>query len=102
MKVLWTLLKVALALVLVIPVCIIVLATVLGLFGALLGLAVLALRVAVVGLVAWGAWRLFSRLMRGPAPKARPAEIPRPAAPVDPYYQSALRDLDRELGEPVR
>ena len=55
MKVLWTLFKVALALVLVIPLGIIVLATMLGIFGALLGLAIMALRVAVVGLVIYGA-----------------------------------------------
>ena len=101
MKVLWTLFKVALALVLVIPVGIIVLATMLGIFGALFGLAVMALRVAVVGLVIYGAIKLISRLMRDPAPPAAaPREIPS-ASRVDPYYESAMRELDRDVG-PIR
>ena len=97
MRVLWTLLKVVLALVFLLPVCIIVLATVLGLFGALLGLAILALRIAVVGLIGYGAFKLITHLVRGPAEQRRPIEIP--AAPkVDPYHEAALRELDRELG----
>lgn len=101
MRVLWTLLKVALALVLVIPVGIIVLATMLGIFGALLGLAVMAVKVAVVGLVIYGAFKLISRLMSDPAPpEAAPREIA--SAPrADPYYESAMRELDRDMG-PIR
>lgn len=101
MKVLWTLLKVVLGLVVVLPLAIIVLGTVLGIFGALLGLAILALKVAVVGLVAWGALRLIGRLLRGPAPRHQPREVPS-LAPRDPHYEAALRELDRELGDPVR
>lgn len=101
MKVLWTLLKVVLVLVVALPVAIIVLGTVLGIFGALLGLAILALKVVVVGAVAWGAFKLFARLLRGPAPAAPVRDIPR-VAPVDRHYEAALRELDRELGEPVR
>jgi hypothetical protein len=100
MKVLWTLFKVALALVLVIPLGIILLGTMLGIFGALLGLAIMALRVAVVGLVIYGAIKLISRLMRDPAPPPAPRELtslPR----ADPYYESALRELDRDVG-PIR
>jgi hypothetical protein len=102
MKVLWTLVKVALVLVLVIPVAIIVLATVLGVFGALLGLAILTLRLAIVGLIAWGAFRLVSYLVRGsrrptasePAAFKAVATLP----PRDPHYEAAMRELDRELG----
>jgi hypothetical protein len=97
MKVLWTLLKVVLALVLIVPVTIIVLGTVLGILGALLGLAILVLKVAVAGLIVYGAFRLIGRLLRGPAPAPQPRELSR-LAPADPYYDSAMRELDRELG----
>lgn len=100
MKVLWTLLKVVLVLIVALPVAIIVLGTVLGVFGALLGLAILALKVVVVGAIAWGAIKLVARLLRGPAPSPI-REVPR-VAPVDRHYEAALRELDRELGEPVR
>lgn len=101
MKLLWTLVKVALALVLVIPVAIIVLAAALGVFGALLGLAILVLRVAVVGLIAWGAFNLIARLVRGGTRRAAAAEVKvLPAG--DPHYEAALRELDRELGEASR
>lgn len=99
MRLLWTLLKVVIALALVVPVSIIVLATVLGVFGALLGLAILALRVALVGLLCLGAFRLVALLMRGPTP--RQSEIKSLPA-VDPHYEAAMRELDRELGEASR
>lgn len=92
MKVLWTLLKLALALVLVVPVSLIVL----GVFGTVLGLAIMLLRLALIGLLAFGAFKLFARLMRGPAPRVEPRETPR-LTQVDPYYQAAMRELDRDL-----
>jgi small-conductance mechanosensitive channel len=101
MKVLWTLLKVVITLVVAIPVSIIVLATALGILGALVGIAVLALKVAVFGLVGWAAFRLVARLLRGPSrdtSKSRMAELP----PVDPHYEAAMRELDRELGPVAR
>lgn len=94
MKVLWTLLKVAVALVLVIPVSLLML----GVFGAVLGLAVMLLRVALIGLLVYGAFKLVTRLMRGPAPRVQPKETPRLGA-VDPYYQAAMRELDMDLPE---
>jgi hypothetical protein len=97
MKVLWTLLKVVLALIVAIPISIIVLATALGILGALVGIAVLALKLAVFGLVGWAAFRLITRLMRGPSSDRRTstiAELP----PVDPHYEAAMRELDRDLG----
>jgi small-conductance mechanosensitive channel len=97
MRVLWTLLKVALALALVIPVSIIVLATALGVLGAVFGLAVLTLRIAVVGLIVWGVFRLITRLFGGDASRAQPQEI-KELAKVDPHYEAAMRELDRELG----
>ena len=101
MRLLWTLAKVVIALALVLPIGIIVLATALGIFGALLGLAFLALRLAVIGLVCWGVFRLGAALFRGPAPRSRQSEI-KSLPPVDPHYEAAMRELDRELGEPSR
>ena len=94
MKVLWTLLKVAVALVLVIPVSLLIL----GLFGTVLGLAFLLLRVVLIGLVAFGAFKLVARLMRGPAPRVEPKVTPRLSS-VDPYYEAAMRELDVDLPE---
>ena len=93
MKVLGTLLKVAVGFLLLIPVSLIVL----GVFGTVLGLAVMLVRVAVMGLLAYGAFKLFARLMRGPAPRVERSETPR-LPQVDPYYQAAMRELDRDLG----
>jgi hypothetical protein len=98
MRLLWSLVKIAIALVLVIPICIIVLATALGLFGAVLGLAILTLRLAVIGLMIYGGFRLLSWMFRDRTPAPRPRElkdVPRP----DPHYEAAMRELDRELGE---
>ena len=94
MKVLWTLVKVAAALVLVIPLSLLAL----GIVGTVLGLAIMLLRFALIGLLAYGAFKLVGRLMRGPAPRVAAKETPR-LAPVDPYYQAAMRELDLELPE---
>ena|SRR5881398_1221629 len=101
MRVLWTLLKIALAICLVIPVSIIILATVLGLFGALLGLAILALRIAVIGLIGWGVFRLATGLFGGSPRRSRPSEV-KSLPKVDPHYEAAMRELDRELGHTSR
>ncbi|HZI42392.1 MAG TPA: hypothetical protein VFD67_11830 [Gemmatimonadaceae bacterium] len=97
MRVLWTLLKIAIVLVVAIPISIIVLATALGVLGALFGLAIVALKIALIGLVGWGVFRLIARVVGGPSAskRTRPAELP----PVDPHYEAAMRELDRELGE---
>ena len=92
MKVLWTLLKVAAALVLVIPVSLLML----GVIGTVLGLAILLLRVAVMGLLVYGAFKLIGRLFRGPA-RVSPKVTQQLATPVDPYYQAAMRELDRDI-----
>lgn len=97
MRLLWTLAKVLLALVLIIPVAMIVLATTLGILGTLFGVVILATRIAIVGLIGWGAFRLFSALMRGPAPRPRETAIPE-LRPVDRHYEAAMRELDQELG----
>lgn len=97
MRPLWTVLKVLLVLALVIPVSFIALATALGIFGALMGLAFVALRIAVVGLVIWGLYRLAKAVFGGSSPKLASREV-RHLPPVDPHYEAAMRELDRDLG----
>ena len=100
MRLLWTLFKIVLALVLLVPLSILVLATTLGILGALVGLAIFALRIAVVGLLLYGAVKFIGWLIRDktPAPEPRQiADVPR----MDPYYESAMRELDRDVG-PIR
>ena len=98
MRLFWTVLKIALGLAIAIPVGLIVLATTLGILGALFGLAVLVLKLAFVGLIAYGAFRV-ARGLFGSTP------APKPQQPVvhelpsrDPYYDAAMRELDSELG----
>ena len=93
----WGLLKSAIVLAIAIPLAIFVLATALGLLGALLGLAIFALRIAIVGLIAWGIYRVGKALFGSRADKR--ADEARQLAPVhDRYYEAARRELDRELG----
>jgi len=99
MRLLWTLFKVALALVFVIPVCIIVLVMALGIFGTLLGLAILTLKLAVFGLLAYGAFRLVTGMFGGRSRSRARMEHVAALPPVDPYYEAAKRELDRELGD---
>lgn len=94
MRVLWTLVKVAVVLVLLIPVSLLML----GVFGTVLGLSILLLRVALVGLLAYGAFKLVARMMRGPAPRAQRKEAPRLGS-ADPYFEAAMRELDHDLPE---
>jgi ABC-type transport system involved in cytochrome c biogenesis permease subunit len=100
MRLLWTLVKLGIAAVLVIPIAIIVLGIALGVFGALLGLAILTLKLALLGLICVGVFRLIARLVRGPGPAPQPRQIAG-APKVDPYYEAAMRELDRDIG-PVR
>lgn len=97
MRILWTLFKVALALAIGLPLAIILLATALGILGTLFGLAVVTLKFACIALVGWGAFKLISNVVGGSSkPKyVKAATVP----PVDPYYEAAKRELDRELGE---
>ena len=102
MRVLWTVAKVVLALALVIPVSIVVLATALGILGALVGLAFLVLKFAVAALVAWGVFRLAVAIFGGRRTPRPPHIETRQLPPVDPYYEAAQRELDRELGHVSR
>lgn len=100
MRILWTLLKVTLGLAIAIPLGILALALTAGILGALVGLAVLALKLACLALVGYGAFRL-ARMLFAPSPKpvAPPVrDLPRP----DPYYEAAMRELDAEIGRQSR
>ena len=101
MKALWTLLKIVIGLALVIPLSIIVLATAVGVLGALVAIAILVLKLAVFGLIGWGVFRLITRLVGGSANEKRRAAISAPP-PADPHYEAAMRELDRDLGEVPR
>ena len=96
MKLLWNFFKVVIVLALAIPISIIVLATALGILGALVGFAILALKLAVIALVGWGVFRVITHILGGPTKgeKRTVQQLP----PVDPHYEAAMRELDRELG----
>lgn len=100
MRILWTLLKLVIGLAIAIPLCMFVFSITLGVVGAVIGLAFLAVRLAIVGLVGYGVFRLARHLF---APAARPAApVVRDLPPVDPYYQAAMRELDTEIGRGER
>lgn len=100
MRILWTLVKVVIGLAIGIPLAIIALVLSLGVFGALLGIAILALKLAFFALCAYGAWRLLAHLFGSSPTPQRPTIKELPTA--DPYYEAARRELDRELGEVPR
>ena len=93
----WKVVKIAIALALAVPLSIIVLVTALGVLGALMGIAVVTLKLAVAGLVCWGMIRLVRFLLRGSSAPATRRDADR-LPPADPYYEVAMRELDRELG----
>lgn len=97
MRLLWTVTKVVLGLALAIPIAIVVLATALGVLGALVGLAIMTLKLAVAGFLLWGAFRLLTWMFRDRTPPPQIREIPDAPRP-DPHYEAAMRELDRELG----
>ena len=95
MRILWTILKVVIGLAIAIPVGILVLALTFGILGTLLGLAVLALKLAFVALVGYGVFRV-ARHMFAPAQKPVAPPIPE-LRNTDPYYEAAMRELDSEI-----
>ncbi len=95
MRILWTLFKVIIGLAIAIPLGIVALGVTIGVVGAVLALAILALKLAFVGFVGYGLYRVVRHLV-APAPSApRPVRsLPAP----DPYYEAAMRELDKEMG----
>ena len=100
MRIIWTLLKVIIGLAIAIPLAIVVFATTLGVLGALLGLAFLALKLAVFAVVVLAGFKLVSRMFGSKPAPAAPATKALP--PVDPHYDAAMRELEIELGERPR
>ena len=98
MRALWTLLKIMIGLAIAIPVAFLALALTAGLVGTLMVLLVVAFKLAIVGLVGYGLFRL-ARAMFAPSHKTAPAPIRElSSAARDPYYEAAVRELDTELG----
>ncbi|HEX7980681.1 MAG TPA: hypothetical protein VF461_18905 [Gemmatimonadaceae bacterium] len=100
MRILWTFAKVVFGLALLIPLGIIVAATAFGILGVMIGLAVLALKLAVFGLVGYAVFRVVRHLI-APAPQPGSPVI-RDLPPVDRHYEAAMRELDAELGHTSR
>jgi hypothetical protein len=100
MRVLWTLFKIIIGLAVAIPVGILVLAMTAGVLGTLISFAMLALRLACIGLVGYGLFRVaayfFAPALKRSVPPVR--DLP----PADPYYEAAVRELDSELRGPAR
>lgn len=96
MRIVWTLLKVIVGLAIAIPLGILALGLTAGLLGTLIGLAVVALRLACIGLVGYGMYR-FARFVFAPSPKVQAPPV-RELSAHDPYYDAAVRELDAELG----
>lgn len=100
MRILWTLFKVIFGLALAAAAGVLALALAAGAIGTLLGLTILLVRLACIGFVGYGLYRL-ARFILAPAarPSARPArEIPS----VDPYYDAAMRELETHMGDRTR
>ena len=98
MRVLWTLFKVIIGLAVAIPVALLALALTAGLVGTLFAVLVIAIKLAIVGAIGYGLYRL-ARAMFAPSHKAPSAPIRELSTPTpDPYYDAAVRELDSELG----
>ena len=100
MRILWTLFKVIIALVIAVPLGIVALGLGLGILGALLGLAVLALKLVCVGFIAYGVFRV-ARSFFGSAPTVGPERV-RQLPAADRYYEEAMREVDMHIGPTSR
>src|SRR5437870_4808490 len=100
MRILWKLVKIIIGIAIAIPLGIVAIALALGVLGGLFGIAVLVLKFAFLGLIAYGMFRA-ARFFLAPArkPDVQPVrELPMP----DPYYEAAMRELDAEMGHNSR
>ena len=96
MRILWNLFKLALGLAIAIPLGIVALAATVGLLGALVGLAIAALRIACLALIGVGAYRVGKYFFGSKQPT--PVSQPRQLASADPYYDAAMREVNAHLG----
>jgi len=96
-RLLWNLIKVAIALAIAIPLGLFAIALTFGLIGTVVGLLALAVRLGVFALVGYGVYRVarfvFAPRQSSPTATATPSALP----PADPYYAAAMRELDSEL-----
>ena len=95
MRILWTLFKVIIGLAIAIPVGMFLMALTFGVIGSVVGLVSAAVRLAVIGFVGYGVYRV-ARFFFGGAAKAPKVATPELAS-VDPYYSAAMRELETEL-----
>ena len=103
MRILWTLFKVIVGLAIAIPIGIIVLGTMFSVVAVAIALAVLALKLACIGFVGYGAYRLVRHFIGSrPAPAPATRSLPGAEQQTDRYYEAAMRELDAELGPPPR
>jgi len=97
MRIVWTLAKILVVLAVAIPLTLVVLGTTIGILGVLIALFKLTLKFAVVALIGLGVFKLGMRLFGSPK-QPQPMPIREQLPPADPYYESAMRELDREFG----
>ena len=95
MRILWTLIKVAVGLAIAIPLGVMLLGLTVGLVGTVIALAFMALRLACLALLAYGVFRVGKFFFASGSPAPTPVrELPA----RDPYYDAAMRELDAEMG----
>ena len=97
MGIIWKLFKVVIGLAIAIPLGIIALVATVGILGTMIGLAILALKIACLALLGVGAFRLV-RYMFGS--KQSPPTTPhvRELSAPDPYLDAAMREVNAHLG----
>jgi hypothetical protein len=102
MRILWKLLKVMIGIAIAVPVGLVLLALAFGVLGTVVGIAILLAKLACLGLVSYGVYRVARFFMssgpRTTSPPVTPAMRELPAR--DPYYEAAMRELDSEIGRP--
>jgi hypothetical protein len=96
MRILWTLLKVSLGLAIAIPLAIVALVVSLGVLGALLGLALMTLKLVCVAFIGYALFRLVQSFV-APSRNTQTARVHALPMP-DQYYEAAMRELDAEMG----
>jgi hypothetical protein len=97
MRLLWTLLKVAVGLAIAIPLAIVAMGLTLGIVGTAIALLMMFVKLACIGLVVYGLFRA-AKFFFGSS-KSKPAPVSMRELPArDPYYEAAMRELDSEMG----
>ena len=96
MRIFWKLFKVVLAAAILIPLGLFMLALAFGLLGTLVGLALIAVKLACLGLVTYGVYRVARWFFSSGSRPATPPPV-HSLPPRDPYYEAAMRELDAEI-----